>query len=74
MRAFGLCGIDRHCGMSLANAGALSLEEYDRLILRRLPAALPFLDATVRKELARNFHRAEFVTTRSDAERDADWV
>jgi hypothetical protein len=33
-------------GSSFANAEALSLEEYDRLIQRPLHAALPFLDAT----------------------------
>lgn len=40
-------------GSRAATAGALSEEEYDGLVLRPLHTALPFLDATVRKELAR---------------------
>jgi len=41
-------------GSRVAKPGVLSDEEYDRLILRPLHAALPFLYATIRKELARN--------------------
>ena len=38
----------------VATPGVLTDEEYNKFILKPLHAQLPFLDVTVRKELARN--------------------